>query len=510
VEFQSLLNRTADRVAPGVPEPDFFHDLNLDQLVRHLTANHKEFHLESFFYAVPHSLSTVQYRQTVSQDIARQPVHTALLDFAQEMRTVRDYLDQSTKVYFPRQKQACFLQGMVRYCAAVSQLAIRLALISDLGEGMTKFQQYLLGYTESAAFRELRAETTNQSRDLLAIEYDLWIQGASVTVKPRGEDSDFREELIQTFARFRSPVTPPKRRGQKPPGDMTQVEARILDLVARLNPTPFATLDRFCQQYSAASLDVGILDYERELHFYLSYQALVAQLGTQGLPFCYPSVSEREDSPRADAMYDIALALEGLYGRRPVPGLNSFALDAAERVLLISGPNQGGKTTFARAIGQVHYLARLGLPIPARAAAVGVCDYILTHFEREEDPSHSGTLANELRRLKSLVATATPQSLVVLNEMLSSTTLEDAQHMGREILAQLIARGALTVVVTFVVEWAQMNSAIASYRALVSEKDPTVRTYKIVRQHPDGQSYALSLANQYGLTKARIRERVSS
>ena len=63
---------------------------------------------------------------------------------------------------------------------------------------------------------------------------------------------------------------------------------------------------------------------------------------------------------------------------------NDYRRTKAEKILVVSGPNQGGKTTFARAMGQLHYLAELGLPVPARQALVLHVNGISTHFERQE------------------------------------------------------------------------------------------------------------------------------
>ncbi|UKI50211.1 MAG: hypothetical protein L6U99_01760 [Clostridium sp.] len=82
--------------------------------------------------------------------------------------------------------------------------------------------------------------------------------------------------------------------------------------------------------------------------------------------------------------YDIALAYSFLYTDRQMV-LNSFYLRNEERTIVISGPNQGGKTTFARMFGQLNYLATIGVPVPGTKAKLFAPDMIYTHFEVEEN-----------------------------------------------------------------------------------------------------------------------------
>jgi DNA mismatch repair ATPase MutS len=177
---------------------------------------------------------------------------------------------------------------------------------------------------------------------------------------------------------------------------------------------------------------------------------------------------------------------------------------------VVTEPNQGGKTTFARMFGQLHYLASLGLPIPGTAATIFLPDQVLTQFEREESlETLSGKLEDELVRVRDILNKATNDSVIVMNETFSSTTLADALFLGTEVLRRVTDRGSLAVYVTFVDELASLNEATVSMAATVAPDDPTARTFHLLRRPADGLAYAAALADQYGLSYEALRRRIA-
>ena len=179
--------------------------------------------------------------------------------------------------------------------------------------------------------------------------------------------------------------------------------------------------------------------------------------------------------------------------------------------MVVTGPNHGGKTTFARTTGQLHYLASLGYPVPARSARMLLPDQVFTHFEREEDlATLRGKLADELARIRDALNAATGRSLLVMNESFASTTLRDATFIGGRILAGMTGLGLLGVYVTFIDELASATPACVSMVGTVNPDDPAERTYKIVRKAADGLAYADAIARKYRLTYPQLKQRLAA
>ena len=127
--FHSILFESAERRPRGETRapPDFFVDLNLDQIVAAITAGKEEYELAPFFYAPLRDIDAVLYRHEVMRDLEDAGLLAPINSFAQTLRSMRDTLKQAGQRHYQRQKEALFLDAVDAYCNAVD------ALTRDLG-----------------------------------------------------------------------------------------------------------------------------------------------------------------------------------------------------------------------------------------------------------------------------------------------------------------------------------------------------------------------------------------
>jgi hypothetical protein len=485
-------------------------DLNLDQVVAAVAGDREERGLiTAVLFDRLRDAGTVRYRQEVFQDLEDPVLSAAVRRFTGRADEVRAHLRQLDQMENSHQREGWLLDAAGIYCDAVTTLARHLASAPLGSRALLAFRDYVAAYTASAAFTTLDSDTQSRRQALGKIRYCVRIRGDRVEVSRYAGEADYSAAVLDTFERFKQgAVKDYTIRYRVAPG-MNHVTAQIAGLVARLFPEEFTALDEYCRRH-AAFLDGGIRRADAELQFYLAYLDYIAPLRAAGLSICYPEVSASSRETRAAGTFDLALARKLVTARKPVI-TNDFALDGPERIFVVTGPNQGGKSTFARTFGQIHHLAATGCPVPGSAARLFLPDRIFTHFEREDNlEAMTGRLEDDLLRIGVILQAATSASIVILNETFGSTTVDDARFLGTRLLTKLIRLGALSVYVTFVDELALLGDQVVSMMSTVVPGNPAERTYQVTRKPADGLAYALAIAEKYDVTYQRLRERLGT
>jgi DNA mismatch repair ATPase MutS len=349
-----------------------------------------------------HDAGSVQYRHEVFRDLEQPDLLSALQRFTRLIGQVRSHLRQTREMHYRLQQDGWFLDAAAIYCDAVTSLADDLARAQLGSRALQDLRDYLTAYSAAEGFKTLAAETRARKGALGEIRYCTRIRGDRVEVTRYDGEDDYSAAVLKTFERFKQGAAKDYLIRYRTAPGMNHIAAQITDLVARLFPDEFAALEEFSRQHGGF-FDQGLDRADRELQFYLAYLNYIAPLRTAGLSLCDPEVSASSKDICADGTFDIALAHKLAVEGKPVV-TNDFRLDAPERIIVVTGPNQGGKTTFARTFGQLHHFAAVGCPVPGSRARLYLPDQVFTHFEREEDlAAMNGKLEDDLVRVKQIL-----------------------------------------------------------------------------------------------------------
>lgn len=484
-------------------------DLNVDQIVTAVAGRREQPDLITRVLSRRlRDPGVVRYRQEVFQDLEDPDLSARIREFTGQMDQVAAHLHQMETMRYQHQREGWLLDAAALYGDAVTALAAFLGPANLGSRALRAFRDYLSAYAASGGFTSLARETRDLRVALGRIRFRTRIRGDRVEVSRYQGEADYSEQVLAAFDRFRQGAARDYRLTYRTEPGTNHITAQITELVARLFPDEFTALESYCRRH-AAFADEGILRAAAEFRFYLAYADHIAPLRAAGLGFCYPEIPSAPARTWAEATFDLALA-HALVARGTPVVTNDFRLDTPERIMVVTGPNQGGKTTFARTFGQLHHLAATGCPVPGSAAALPLPDRVLTHFEREEDIARmTGKLEDDLLRAGEIARAATSRSVVVLNETFASTTTSDARFLGTKLLTALTRTGARCVYVTFVDELASCGEQVVSMMSTVDPANPADRTYKVVRKPADGLAYALAIAAKRGVTYERLRERLA-
>lgn len=233
-----------------------------------------------------------------------------------------------------------------------------------------------------------------------------------------------------------------------------------------------------------------------ELAFYLGCLNVHGQLAQLGEPVCFPRPLAPGDRSHAfQGLFDVCLALTM---KQRVVGNNLSA--SGKDLVIITGANQGGKSTFLRSIGLAQVMMQCGMFVPAESFCANVCLGLFTHYKRKEDATmKSGKLDEELGRMSEIVDTITSHAVVLLNESFAATNEREGSEIAREIIYALVEKRIQVFFVTHLYEFAHgfYDKKMESAMFLRADRQTDGRrTFKLFEGEPLQTSYGEDVYNR--------------
>lgn len=230
-----------------------------------------------------------------------------------------------------------------------------------------------------------------------------------------------------------------------------------------------------------------------ELAFYIGCVNLHERLARRGEPACFPKpMPLGKPEFRCRGLYDVCLSLS--LSERTVG--NDVNADA-KPLVLITGANRGGKSTFLRSVGLAYLMMQSGMFVPAEAFSASLCSSVFTHFKREEDATmKSGKLDEELSRMSAIVEAVTPGSLVLMNESFASTNEREGSEIATQIVYALLKMKMRVFYVTHLFALAEGFHRARTHSALFlrAERLPdSRRTFRLLEGEPLPTSFGQDL-----------------
>ena len=255
----------------------------------------------------------------------------------------------------------------------------------------------------------------------------------------------------------------------------------------------------------------GFISLLPELEYMVYGGKIVCGLRKNGLPLCRPTVcSKKERICRISGLYNPVLALANPDAKQTE---NDFCFDDDGMIYIITGANSGGKSVFTRAVGIMFVFLQMGLPIPARRAEISPADSILTMFPNKSSglSNDGGRLDDECVVIQNMFRELMPYSIVLMDEVLSSTSSFEGAIIAKELISALRKTGVRGIFTTHIHELAGMTDEINSgsgggVDTLTAEVTDGKRTFHVSRRRPDGKSYAMDVARKHGLTERQLLE----
>ncbi len=426
------------------------------------------------------------------------------------------------------------------YLSSITEIELYISCIDTLDDGLSAVKDNIKGkafktlcerineLADSEYYSELNerlCELTSRVRDIksvtVGVNLDAQLRPQSAGVLSINPEAFRSGDVLEKILRLNFKDDQYTCIANLVPFDKKQTETQKTALALAFNSaindvykSSLRSWKKIVQQYVLENTDF-LLNLMPEIEFLVKGTRLLSRLRERGCSLCAPTVAPHSDN---------AFSAKGLYN--PVVALkvdgeiitNDLVFDDKAKIYVLSGPNRGGKSVITCALGIAQVMFQLGLFLPADEVTISTVDAIYTHFPTgADDTIDKGRLGEECARLSEIFESVSSNSLVLLDESLSSTGSYEASYIGAEVLAGFSSVGCRVLFSTHLHELAAMIDDInkktaasggAPIDTLVAGMESGKRSFKIYRAKPDGKSYARDIADKYGLSYDSILNKI--
>ncbi|MCG2880071.1 MAG: hypothetical protein L7G96_01965 [Vulcanisaeta sp.] len=492
LEYRSILGGRGSRVSD-----DLIRDLRLLELINDILGRNQDEFLRELYLEPLSNEETAVFRLMVFQDLMMNDVYRVVEEFVERIRESERLLQLKGEAY-DQHRVGLHLDAALTYINAVESFYNELRAIGPRSEGLRQFLNYLEQVINSPYFRSMkeRAREAREARDRIIVKVR-FVEGGIKVSRYDGDGEDLTALIERTFSIFGDGGSE-EVRWVKSTGDLTHIHAAILEGAFRFYREEYETLRRFMEDFPTV-IDEGVRSFVREIEFYLTYLRYMRRVMERGYTFSIPSFT-RDGSMHVKGFYNLLLVKTG----KAVVS-NDIDTDGTRRIFVITGMNSGGKTTFAISLGQLAYLSTLGLPVPAVEARLPFFTSIMTAFPTEEDPRESlSRLEHDVIRALNIIKRANDTTLVIANELFSTTTSDEGFQLSKLFLTELNKRRSYCLFITFIPKVATLDFVI-SLVAMPSPEDPEKPSYRIVPGPPPREYMAVRIAAKHQLLYDDLR-----
>ena len=472
--------------------PALLQDLELDTLLRAMAGDDEfvfEVAQQALFSAFANDVDTILYRQAILKDCVNNPeVVTGLyaLMTAVAEQTRRQWWGSSSD--YPSSMLYTSVDLMETFVSVLRQLrkVAEEQAASFASEGFTSMFAMLrkeLAEDYLATIKEQLQELKFRKGALLSAQLGETNEGTRYILrKPHTKEPGWLDRIL----------------GKRPPGYTFHLDPHDEAGAQIMSEMRNRGIFRVARALSESAGHVmGFFKLLRtELAFYIGALRLHRHLLSQGMPVAFPIPGPAgERKHEFSELYDVCLALT--MNRAVVAN----TINASRRnLVIITGANQGGKSTFLRSVGLAQLMMQCGLFVGAEAFEAEICPALLTHYKREEDTTmKSGKFDEELARMSDIADHVVRNSMLLFNESFAATNEREGSDIAGQIVRALLEKRSKVFYVTHLYEFAshsfdeKVDGAL--FLRAVRKEDGT-RTFKLVEGKPLETSYGADLYNE--------------